>query len=169
MKIALIANIAANGKVLLSENTSYQAPQEAMALFMNVAARAGNLVIGRKTFDMLQRVLGDTKNAFPGIELVLISAAGIETNDYKVVPSPQEAINYLAEKGSSEIAIGGGTATYNAFLEKDWITDVYFNIHPVIIGHGGVLGTDNELTTKFKLVSQEKLGEQIVQLHLTRL
>ncbi|NSL86186.1 hypothetical protein ECE50_005065 [Chitinophaga sp. Mgbs1] len=168
MKIALIANISANGKVLLSENTSYQAPQEAVALFTEVATRAGNLVIGKKTFDMLQRVLTDVSSAFPGIELVLISSAGIATDEYKVVASPEEAIRYLTEKGCQEIAVGGGTITYNAFLEKDLVTDIYFNIHPVMVGDGGILVTDHALTANFSLVSHKQINENIIQLHLNR-
>ena len=168
MKVALIANISANGKVLLSENTSYQAPQEAMELFMRVAARAGNLVLGRKTFEMLQRVLHDTKNAFPGIELVLIAGSAIPNNDHTIVKSMEEAISYLTEKGSTEIAVGGGTITYNAFLEKGLVTDVYFNIHPVLVGNGGVLITDDELTIKFKLISATKIDGDITQIHLSR-
>jgi dihydrofolate reductase len=168
MKVTLIANIAANGKVLLSENTSYQAPQEAIAIFMEIATRAGNLLIGKKTFEMLQRVLGDVKGAFPGVELVLISATGIATHDYKVVDSPEAAIHYLTEKGYSEIAVGGGTITYNAFLEKNLVTNIHFNIHPVIVGDGGVLVTDPALTSQFKLVSHKQVGDHIVQLHLSR-
>lgn len=168
MKVSLIANISANGKVLLSENTSYQAPQEAIAIFMELATRAGNLIIGKKTFDMLLRVLGDVKSAFPGVELVLISAAGIVTNDYKVVASPEEAIDYLTAKGYQEIAVGGGTITYNAFLEKDLVTDVYFNIHPVMVGNGGVLGVDEAWTARFKLVAYRQVGEGIVQVHWGR-
>ncbi|MCW3466189.1 dihydrofolate reductase family protein [Chitinophaga nivalis] len=167
MKIALIVNIAANGKVLLSENTSYQAPQEAIPLFMEVATRAGNLVMGRSTFEMLQKVFPDVKAAFPGVELVVISAS-TPTTDYKVVGSPEEAIDYLTEKGSVEIAVGGGPITYNAFLEKDLVTDLYFNILPVVVGHGGVLVTDDALTTRFKLVYHKGIGADIVQLYLTR-
>ncbi|RFS19244.1 hypothetical protein DVR12_23710 [Chitinophaga silvatica] len=169
MKISLIANISANGKVLLSENTTYQAPREATGIFMEVANRAGNLVLGKKTFEMLQRVIGDVKVAFPGVELVLISTSQIATNDFKVVSSPEAAITYLTAKGAQEIAVGGGTITYNSFLEKDLITDIYFNIHPVIVGHGGVLATDNELTLKFKLVSLKQIGENIAQLQLTKI
>lgn len=168
MKVTLIANISANGKVLLSENTRYEAPQEAMGIFMEIATRAGNLVIGKKTFEMLQRVMGDIKGAFPGVELILLSASRTVTNDYKVVGNPEEAISYLTEKGYLEIAVGGGTITYNAFLEKDLITDIYFNIHPVIVGDGGVLGTDHTLATRFQLLSHKQVGEHIVQLHLNK-
>ncbi|NML21703.1 hypothetical protein HHL16_12500 [Pseudoflavitalea sp. G-6-1-2] len=167
MKVTLIANISANGKILLSENTRYQAPDIAMGLFMETATRAGNLVIGKKTFEMLQRVLPDVKGFFPGVELVLISSSGI-SNEFKVVGSAEEAISYLTEKGYTEIAVGGGTITYNAFLSKDRITDVCVNIHPVIIGDGGIWGTDHDLSMQFKLISQQSIGENIVQLHLSR-
>ncbi|MFB6456837.1 dihydrofolate reductase family protein [Chitinophaga sp. Hz27] len=165
MRVSLIANIAANGKVLLSENIRYQAPQTAMGIFMEVAARAGNLVLGKKTFEMLQQVIGNVKAAFPGIELLLIAGSSIPDTGVHVVGSHEEAISYLTAKGYQEIAVGGGTITYNAFLDNDLVTDIYFNIHPVIVGNGGVLGADNELATRFKLVSSKEIGDNIVQLH----
>ena len=36
-------------------------------------------------------------------------------------------------------ADGGGVQTYNAFLDKDLVTDIYFNVTPMVIGDGGVI------------------------------
>ncbi len=168
MRVSLIANIAANGKVLLAENARYQAPQRAMGIFMEVSARACNLVLGRKTFEMLQQMIGDVKAAFPDIELLLIAGASIPATDVKVVGRHEEAISYLTARGYQEIAVGGGPITYNAFLDNDLVTDIYFNIHPVIVGDGGLLGTDKALAGRFKLVSTKEIGEHIVQLHYNK-
>lgn len=48
MKVAVIANISANGKVLFAENDNHQVPQEAMGIFREVANQSGNLSSWRK-------------------------------------------------------------------------------------------------------------------------
>lgn len=169
MKVTLIANIYANGKVLLAENSSYQAPQEAIIEFMSIATKAGNYVMGRKTFEMLEGAFVNIKAAFQGIELVILSEGGSISKEFKVVAHPNEAMKHLSEKGFEEIIIGGGTATYNLFLEGKWVTDIYFNIHPVIIGNGGILATDHKLISNFKLVGHKQVTENILQLHLTKM
>lgn len=111
--------------------------------------------------------LVDSQGAFSGIEIVLVSTEPPTTDTHKVVNSPEEAIKYLSEKGFGEIAIGGGTKTYNSFFEKDLVTDIYFNISLLITGDGGVLANKIDLDTKFKLVDH-KINGEFIQLHLAK-
>jgi dihydrofolate reductase len=168
MKVLLIANVSANGKVLLAENPQHHAPKEAESFFVQQAIQSGNLVLGRKTFEVIEQFFGGVKQALPGVEIVLLSETETTISDFKVVSNPQEAIKHLADKGFNEIAVGGGTKTYNAFLDGDFVTDIYFNFIPIITGYGGVLGTKDELNTKFKLTEHKLLADDIVQLHLTK-
>lgn len=168
MKVILGANISANGKVLLEEDPNHQVPQEAIDILTRKAIQIGNLVIGRKTYEFIQQFPGGIKQVLSGIEIVLLSSNDSLTKDFKVVSTPGEAVKYLTEKGFKEIAVGGGTQTYNAFLNKDLVTDIYFNIIPIITGNGGILGTRDELATKFKLTEHKLLADDIVQLHLTK-
>jgi dihydrofolate reductase len=168
MKVILIANISANGKVLLAENTHHQAPPEALGFFVQQVVKKGNVIIGRKTFEVLQHFPGGTQQVFPGVEIVLLSDDDQKDSGVKVVGSVKKAIRYLEEKGFNEIIVGGGTKTYNAFLEEDLITDIYFNYIPLIIGDGGVIGKGDELTTSFKLEEYKLLTEGVVQIHLVK-
>lgn len=167
MKIIIGANISANGKVLLEEDPNQQAPEEAVISLVEKATQIGNLVIGKKTFDLMQQVPGGIKQVFPGLEVVLLSSTESTTADIKIVRTPEQAIDYLKRKGFEEIAVGGGTKTYNAFIDKELVTDIYFNIIPSIVGNGGVLGTMDNLLIKFKLKTR-LLTDGIVQLHLTK-
>jgi len=166
MKISLIANVSANGKVVLTEDLT-KAPQDAVGIYVQKVMETGNLVIGRKTYKIMQQSLGSLKQIFPGVEVVLLSADKI-AEDVQVANDPEEAIRYLIEKGFTEIVVGGGTETYNAFLDKELVTDIYFNYIPVIIGLGGVLGTADELNTIFKLAGTQTYDGGIVQLHLSK-
>lgn len=169
MKVTLIANLSANGKVLLAENPKHQPPQEAVAFFVQKAIEIGNLILGRKTFQLIEKFFGGIKQALPGVDVVLLSATKTTISDFIVVNNPEDAIKYLKEKGFTEIAVGGGTTAYNAFLDRDFITDIYFNFIPFITGSGGVLATNDALTTNYKLADHKFLTGEIVQLHFTKL
>ncbi len=167
MKVTLIANISANGKVLLSDNPHHQLPPKAMEFYLGFAKQVGNLVIGSKTFVSFQNFPQEIKNLFDGIEIIILSDSTKISEGYKTVGSPEEAIEYISSKGLQEIAIGGGAGTFNAFIDKDLVTDIYFNINPLITGVGAVLGNNSELNSKFRL-KEHSVKDGFIQLHLTK-
>ena len=167
MKVTLIANISVNGKVLLSDNPNHVTPPGAMAFYLNRAKEIGNLVVGKKTYELFQQMPSDGKKAFSEIEIVLLSAQPITTDMHKVVSSPEEAIEYLSEKGFAEIAVGGGTKTYNSFIDHDLVTDIYFNISPLVTGGGGILANNTDLNATFKLAGHT-IHDEFIQLHLAK-
>ncbi|MBV8252315.1 MAG: dihydrofolate reductase family protein [Chitinophaga sp.] len=168
MQITIVANISANGKVLLAENKNHQAPAAAVSSFIEVAMQARNMVLGRKTFEVIQQLPEEMKGFLEGIEVVILSNTLQDTATYKGVKTVEAAISYLKEKGFKNIAVGGGTETYNAFLNEDLVTDIYFNIIPIITGNGGELGTNFNLESKFNLKEHKLLTDNIIQLHLTK-
>lgn len=166
MKITLYANVSANGKLLLSENPDHQVPPEVTGLSLQQINRVGNLVMGRKSFENFVTAFGGMdkiKEVLPDVVLVWLSASLETTGAYTVVSSPEAAVKYLEEKGFDEMLIGGGTETYNAFLEKDLITEVVFNLIPAITV-GGVLGVNDALNIKLRLIGQERLSNDVLQL-----
>lgn len=168
MKVMLIANVSANGKVLITENPHYHEPREALAFFIQYGNRIGNIILGRKTFDMLDGGLGNAKRAFPNADLVIMSLSTDVIGDYTVLDTAQGVLKYYADKGFEEILVGGGTGIYNLFLEQELITDIYFNYIPVIVGDGGVLGYSEKLATQFKIVEQKLLTPEIIQVHYSK-
>jgi hypothetical protein len=73
MKVTVIANISANGKVLLSDHPHHQLPPEAMEFYLAFAKKMGNLVIGFKTFENFLTFPQEVKDHFSGIEIVILS------------------------------------------------------------------------------------------------
>lgn len=168
MKITIGANISANGKVLLGENPDHDAPEETIESLMQMAADIGNLVIGRKTYELMLQFPGGIEAMLPGAEIVIMSGRpGYQANT-TVVGTPEDAIRHLAAKGFKQVAVGGGTEIYNLFLDRELVTDIYFNLIPVITGSGGVLGTNEQLVTRFALAGTKILAGGAVQVHLTR-
>lgn len=167
MKVTVIANISANGRVLLSDSPHHQLPPEAMEFYIQFVRQVGNVVIGLKTFESFRKFPKEVKVLFNGIEIVILADSSYTTDGYKTVESPEEAVEYMSSKGVQEIAVGGGAATFNAFIDRDLVTDIYFNINPLITGVGAILANNRELNLRF-IPKGNTLTNGFVQLHLTR-
>lgn len=171
MKITAIANLSVNGKVLLADNPNHQAPKAGEEFFIQKTVQAGNIIIGRKTFEVIQQLAGgeaNIKHIFPNVEIVLLSSSDNISQEFKVAKNIDKAIEYLRDMDFNEIIIGGGTNVYNSFLEKDLITDLYLNYVPVITGGGGLIGIDDKFFAIYRLKEHKLLDGGIVQLHLTK-
>lgn len=167
MKVTVIANISANGRVLLSDNPAHKLPPEAMTFYLKFANQVGNLVIGLKTFQNFQNFSQDIKDLFKGIEIIVLSDEQLVVDGYMFVESPEQAIEYMAANGINEIAVGGGTGAFNAFIDKELVTNIYFNISPIITGYGGILGNYEQLNSKFEII-ESTVNDGFIQLHLAK-
>ncbi len=157
MKVELIANVSINGQLILAEQSSvYQAPQEISGMGFTRAMQAGNLIMGRATYEMFAPMIKDITNA---LAVVVLTAKTIE--GVKCVRSAQEAIEYLEGKGYETACVVGGTKTYNAFMESGLADDLYFNLFPVLISGGGVL---QGKIAEYKL-KESSVNEGVVCLH----
>ena len=167
MKVTIIANISANGRVLFSENPHYETLAEAMNFYVGFVRKVGNVVIGMKTFENFKLFPDEVKKLFDGIEILILSNREDKLEGYKIVKSPEEAVEYISSKGLNEIAVGGGAATFNAFLDMDLVTDVYLNINPLITGYGNTLVSNSRLNVKYSLKDHiEKNG--FIRMHLSK-
>ncbi|MDV3622492.1 hypothetical protein CMU83_15705 [Elizabethkingia anophelis] len=167
MKVTLIANISANGRILIADSPHHQLSPEAMEFYVQFVRQVGNVVIGLKTFENFLQFPKEVKELFNGVEIIILSDKPYTVEDYKTVTRPEEAIEYISRKGMQEIAIGGGAGTFNAFIDNNLVTDIYFNINPIITGTGATLGNNSELNSKFKHTKQN-LKDGFVQLYLTK-
>lgn len=167
MKVTVIANISANGRILIADNPHHQLPPAAMEFYVQFVRQVGNVVIGLKTFENFLNFPKEVKELFNGIEIVILADKPYTVDGYKTVSSPEEAVEYMYRKGVKEIAVGGGAGTFNAFIDKDLVTDIYFNINPIITGAGAILGNNRELNTTFKH-KEQGVKNGFIQLHLTK-
>lgn len=165
MKVTLIASVLANGKVLLANNPNHQIAPEVMEFLVQKAVESGNIIFGYSTYTMFIDALQD---ALAGKEIVVLSNNHEARSGHKTVHTPEEAVEYLRGKGMEEIIVGGGVQTYNAFLDKDLVTDIYFNVTPMVIGDGGTIGSKDDLFVKFDKMNYEPIIENVIRLHLSK-
>lgn len=167
MTVTLYSNISANGRVLLSENEQYQLPSEVIEANMDEINKAGNLVMGRKSFENFARAFGGitkVQEVLPQVALVCLSGSAQLNSPYAVAHSPEQVVQFLSQKGFSNIFVAGGLATYTAFLKSGLVTDVILHIAPVIT-NGGTLALGEHTTASLKLIEHKILSNDIVRLH----
>lgn len=72
MKVQLVANLAANGELVLAQHAnSYEAPSEVSGMGMTVAMECGNVIMGSVTYQKFAPVM---KDVFAKLKVVVLSS-----------------------------------------------------------------------------------------------
>lgn len=163
MKTILWAALTANGNYAQS-SAEHPPKPETLADFATQVRAVGNFIVGRKTFEAFAANGG---NPFGEIDIVVISQSIKEIPGARVVGSPQEALNYLQEKGYTTALLSGGTDLHNAFLGQRLVDEAIFNIVPVLEGKGFNLLLDQShyQYKDVQLLDFKPLGNGVIQLH----
>ncbi|MGP7816560.1 dihydrofolate reductase family protein [Niallia sp. 01092] len=163
MKTILWATLTGNGNYAQS-SAEHPPKKEALADFAAHAKAAGNFIVGRKTFEGFQ---ASGSGNFTDIDIVVVSKSVKKIPGIKIVGSPQEALNYLQEKGYKTVLLSGGADLHNAFLEQALVDEIIFNVVPVLEGKGLnlLLDTSNYQYKDVQLLDCKPLGSGVVQLH----
>jgi dihydrofolate reductase len=140
-------------------------PPAILQHLMGLVAACGDIVVGRRTYEVL---LAQTPMAaIPGTVIVLSRTLGA-AQDVTIVRSPAEALRVLADRGLTSALIGGGPATYGAFLDYGAIDELHLNVAPVLAGSGLRIASLQAQPVGFDLVSVDRLEGGVIQAHYRR-
>ncbi|RTE09499.1 dihydrofolate reductase family protein [Paenibacillus whitsoniae] len=163
MKTILWATLAANGNYAQSgpENPP---TKEALDDFFTQVKDTGNFIVGRRTFEGMRGNGGP--GPFADIDIVVVSKNATDIPGVTVVRSPEEALDYLKEKGHQTALISGGADIHNSFLGQGLVDELIFNVAPVLEGRGLNLLIDKEnyCSKPVQLLDFKALGGGVVQL-----
>ncbi len=138
MKVQLVANLAANGELILAaQANAYTAPAEIANMAFGRAMVCGNIIMGLTTYQMFAEV---AKDILANLDVVVLNPEEVDAPVY-TAKSPEDAYSYLEGKGFENACVVGGAMTFNSFLAAGLADDLYFNLFPVVIGGGGSLET----------------------------
>lgn len=163
MKTILWATLSANGNYAQSSPEN-PPKKEAFVDFINHAKAAGNFIVGRRTFESM---LAGGGGGFADIDIVVVSKSVQDIPGIKFVESPQEALNYVQEKGHQTALLAGGADLHNAFLAHGLVDELIFNVAPVLEGKGFnlLLDKDHYQYKNVQLLNFKSLGGGVIQLH----
>jgi dihydrofolate reductase len=162
MKTTLYASLSANGHVVTA-NAGHEIQPGILHDFLAHARRAGNVVIGRRTFDLMRS--GGSGSAFAGVDIVVLSRQRQDLAGVHPAGSPEQALQLLADRGHTEALLAGGAAAYQSFLERQLADELVLNVAPVLAGDGPRLSLTGAGTATLGLVVVRRLGEGNAQLH----
>jgi dihydrofolate reductase len=162
MKAILYSGLTANGNYGSSDIGQMPKQEELNDLYMQ-AKDAGNMVMGRKTYEIFFKE--GAEGALDGLEAVVVSTTGSTINEAKVVASPVVALDYLKTKGFETAFIIGGVTLANAFLSENLIQELFINIEPYIEEGLKLKPADGKFQSLQLLNFKEIEKSGIVQLH----
>ncbi|MCH5585377.1 dihydrofolate reductase [Shimazuella sp. AN120528] len=165
MKTILWATLSANGNYAQSSPEN-PPKKEALEDFITHAKAAGNFIVGRKTFEGMLASGGGGED-FANLDIVVISRSNKEIPGATIVSSPQEALQFLNEKGHHTALLSGGADLHNSFLTENLVDEIVLNIAPVLEGKGlNLLINKSKYTFKpIELLNVKSLGNGVVHLH----
>ena len=154
--------LTANGFFKQADET-HPIPEAILSDFGSVILKAGNLINGRKTFDLLRQ--SPAKNSFPGLEFVVVSKQLQKNEGFFVADSPRKALEYLQQKKFAVALVAGGAALNSAFLSEGLADEIFLNIAPVIMHEGINLALSADIETRLELIDSKRLEKNIFQFH----
>jgi dihydrofolate reductase len=171
MKIILYMAQSLNGFIAKENDDVSWIGKADKQKFEQETKRAGNLVMGRNTYEAMQ---ADGNFPLRGRLNVVM------TRDLPPEPAgkdflftslpPGEVVNYLQGEGFEQAMIVGGGKLAKSFLEEQLIDELYVTVEPVLFGHGvpfiesGDFLEEENLQANLKLLEVIKLSEDEIQL-----
>ena len=161
MKTVLYLSLSANG-LITQANETHQVPPEILQDFVQRMQRAGNVVVGRRTFELM--IAQAAQGAVAGVELVVVTGAGMQAGGVATAASPEEAVELLERKGYETALVGGGAALDASFLSRGLVDEICLNVEPVLTSEGLSLDFGVDHATELRLIDTRKLSESTIQL-----
>jgi dihydrofolate reductase len=123
------------------------------------------IFIGRKSYDMISA----QPDMFPGKKLYVFSDTLIpgQNEDIAVISTANfnHAVEAIMNEAGKNIWLFGGASLVSAFVDKRWITELQFSVHPIILGAGKPLFENITEKVELQFIRQQVYDSGLVQLH----
>lgn len=163
MTVILYMAMSANGMIARSDDNTSWISEEEWNSYSLAVQRAGCLIIGHRTYDILTKQ--PEFSEFRNVKVVVVSANEFETlaSNHVVAHSPKEALRLL--KDFKEVIVAGGSALNASFLTENLVDEIYLDIEPIILGKGIPLFQECNAEQKLLFVAFKMLSSNEIQLH----
>jgi len=135
---------------------------EEFARCNKLAHDAKNIIVGRKTYEMML-ASGDFDGSIATV--VLSRNPSKDISNVHFVFSAEEALEYLASKKIDVAVIGGGIKTNSTFLHANLIDEIIIDVEPIILGNGFRLFEQYHENVKLNLLGTTKFDDGAARLH----
>jgi len=167
MKVILQNAITLNGLIAGENHNTNWVSDADWQSFVDLANKVGNIIIGRTTYEVMKKA-GEVNNYANLLIVVLTKNKNLEREGEKIAitsKKPKDVLKMMEEKGYKEVLIAGGGKLNASFIKEGLIDEIFFDVHPIILGKGTQVFAADEFQYKLKLLESKKLSENVVQLH----
>lgn len=161
MKTFIIAAVTADGFIGRSgSHTVDWTGGEDKKVFVRLTKEAGVMVMGRRTLETIGRALPGRRTIVYSHDPASVTVEGVEAT----AEDPAALIERLEQEGAHAVAICGGAAIYDLFMQAGLVDELYLTISPLLFGQGLPLFT-HELSVPLRLLDSTPLGDGAMLLH----
>lgn len=165
MKVILFMAMSLNGMIASKSGDENFLSETNWKSFSELAKQHGCFIIGRKTYEAVQKWPDYNFNNIEAKLKIVVSADKSLKLDpsFLIANSPQEAIEKASSMNFECVLLTGGSTINSAFLAENLIDEVILNIEPAIIGSGVPLFAENEFEKRLSFVESERIANDILQ------
>jgi len=129
--------------------------------FVADAEECNNFIVGRTTY----RAVPELDGIKAAHRVVVSSKGDLKVRPgYKIVHSPQEAVDYLAGQGVEGILLIGGGEINASFANAGLINELELTIEPYIIGKGKQVLAAGDYELPLEFIKSEQLSQGRVKI-----
>lgn len=169
MKVVLYMAISVNGYIAKENDDTSWVSETEWKGYSDMIKKAGNMIIGRRTYEIMLRNDEFNKSELTKIKTVVISNdASLPIHNSKFVfiaKSSKEAIDILRKQGFKTIMICGGGELNSSFIKENLMDEIYLDIEPIVFGSGIKLFSDSIFESRLELLETKKISDNEIQLH----
>ena len=164
MKVVLYMAISVDGYIAKADDEVTWSDAE-WQNYKSMVQEAGNLIIGRKTYDIFMEDGGFGELGNPKVLVVSSKRKVSEDSNVIWVNSFEEALEKLENMNMGMVLVGGGANLNRLALESGKIDEIYLDVEPVLYGKGISLFDPIVKEVSVELLEVNKYGGGGVQLH----
>lgn len=155
--------ISVNGFIAKENDDTSWISQVEWNSYSAAIRKAGCLVVGRRTYDILTKQVEFSE--FEEVKIVVVSSGDhkLLSSNHLLAKSPKEACDLL--KDFDEVIVAGGGQLNSSFMREKLVDEIYLDVEPIALGKGIQLFEKADFESKLVLIGTNKLSGNEVQLH----
>jgi len=163
--VAIYIAITPNGMIAKLDDDTTWISQIEWGMFSRFVNDHGNMVIGRRTYEILVAHDEFKRPELGSIRTVVLSDTRIDVHEpshVSVAYSPSEALAQLKE--FNKVVIAGGGNMNSSFMRDGLVDELFLDIEPIVFGSGIRVFDDADFEANLELVEVLRYAQDGVQL-----
>ena len=149
---------------IANENDSTPWSKEEFAAFHSAIINAKNIIVGRRTYQIMEKY-GEFKKCGNPFTVIVTKSPKFKSRSKSVVAnSPSAAIKILKSEGFKVAFMSGGSKVATSFIQQGLIDEIWIDIEPLVLGNGIPTFQVSKLKVKLRMIMTKRISKNTIQL-----